>query len=281
VLPVRDDARNLAGQLGCLTEQRYEGAWEIVVADNGSTDDSRAVAVETARRAPRVTVIDASSRRGVCHARNEAAAAAKGDLLVFCDSDDEVGLHWLSSLVHAARKFDIVCGALDRDALNQGVERTWRDTSSMPDELPMALDYREYAVSGNCAIWRDVMDSLGGWNESYRACTDVELSWRALRAGKRLGFTADAVVRYRFRRTFAKLARQYFRIGRAEAQLFRDFRGDGLGRDGRGAARAWRSIVVRLPASLFSSAHRGDWVRVTARRLGRLWGSARAGVFFP
>jgi glycosyltransferase involved in cell wall biosynthesis len=281
VLPVRDDARGLNNQLGCLAAQQYDGAWEIVVADNGSTDDSRSVAVEAARRFPRLTVVDASSRRGVCHARNEAAAAATGDLLVFCDSDDEVGSNWLSALVHAASDADIVCGALDRDTLNQGAERTWRDTYASPDELPVALDFRPYAVSGNCAIWRDVLDSLGGWNESYVSCTDVELSWRALRAGKRVGFAADAVVRYRFRRTFARLARQYFRIGQAEALLYRDFRGEGLRRNGREAARSWRYIFVRLPQALFSASRRGSWVRVTARRLGRLWGSARAGVFFP
>jgi glycosyltransferase involved in cell wall biosynthesis len=280
VVPVRDDAGALASQLDCLASQQYRGAWEVIIADNGSTDGSIAVATGAAHRFPRLEIVDASTRPGACHARNRGAAAAKGDLLAFCDADDEVGSDWLASFASAARDYDVLGGWLDRDALNQGVERSWRPFADTPDRLPVALGFQPYALSGNCAIWRDVLEAVGGWNESYAACTDVELSWRALRAGKRVGFVPNAVVRYRFRARLEKLARQFFRLGRAEAQLYRDFRGDGLRRNGREALRSWAWIVVNVPRA-FSRSRRGFWVRVATRRLGRLWGSARAGVFFP
>lgn len=281
VVPTRSEARALATQLDCLASQQYSGNWEVVIADNGSNDDSVSVARRAAKRFHRLVIVDASSRPGACHARNAGSKAAKGDLLVFCDADDEVAPGWLAAMASAAGDYDLLGGWLDRDALNEGVERSWRPFRAASDDLPVALGFQPYAPSGNCAIWRDTLEAVGGWNESYRACTDVELSWRALRAGRRIGFVSNAVVRYRFRATLPGLARQFFRLGRAEAQLFGDFRVDGLRRNGREALLSWAWIAVNLPGGAFSRRRRGFWVRVTARRLGRLWGSARSLVFFP
>jgi glycosyltransferase involved in cell wall biosynthesis len=281
ILPVRNAVSAVGSQLACLADQDYQGAWELVIADNGSTDGSSAVAKANAGRLPRLVVVDASARPGVCFARNLGAQAASGDFLLFCDADDEVAPGWIAALTRGAPASDLVGGLLDPEALNDRPIRAWRQWPNSTERLPVALDFLPYVVSANCGIWRDVLDAVGGWNEAYRGCTDVELSWRSQLAGYRLGFAPDAVVRYRFRKTLRGLARQFFRIGAAESRLYRDFRGDGVRRHFREALRAWAWIAVNLPAAGGSRERRGSWVRMAARRFGRLAGSAHARAFFP
>jgi glycosyltransferase involved in cell wall biosynthesis len=86
VVPVRDGAGVLAGQLGALAAQEVPEPWEVVIADNGSRD--RLSEVVAARRAsvPGPRVVDASGRSGVNHARNAGARAARGDRILFCDA---------------------------------------------------------------------------------------------------------------------------------------------------------------------------------------------------
>ena len=90
VIPARNAARTLDAQLQALAAQRFPAEWEVLVSDNGSTDATRAVAVEWAGRIPLLRVIDASARPGASAARNLGAAAAHGELLLFCDADDVV-----------------------------------------------------------------------------------------------------------------------------------------------------------------------------------------------
>src|SRR5204862_175427 len=75
LIPVRNAARLLPDQLNALAAQDYDGPWEVVVADNGSSDGSASVARRLAGRLPSLRVVDASGRRGAGPARNAGAAA--------------------------------------------------------------------------------------------------------------------------------------------------------------------------------------------------------------
>jgi Glycosyl transferase family 2 len=79
IVPARDPAATIGGQLAALAAQRYEGSWEVIVADNGSADAT--VADRWIGRIPGLRVVDASGRRGASHARNVGIAASRGDFL--------------------------------------------------------------------------------------------------------------------------------------------------------------------------------------------------------
>jgi glycosyltransferase involved in cell wall biosynthesis len=280
VVCVRNEERYLPRQLGALAAQTYEGAWELVVVDNGSTDRTVAVAEAWRDRLPSVRVVDASAARGLNYARNRGAEAAAGDLLAYADGDDEAVEGWLDGLVSAAAEADLVAGPLDGEALNGHQPAEWIPPDPMT-ELPLGAGYLRYAPGGNCAVWADVAREVR-WNEDYTlgGC-DAEFSWRVGLAGGTLSFAPEAMMRRRNPVSLGELAVKYFRYGRAATMLYRDFRASGMPpSDVREAASLWRFILRRAPRAVTSYEFRGRWVRIAAGRLGRVVGSVRHRSFY-
>ena len=283
VVPAYNAAATLGEQLEALAAQRYDGDWEVVVVDNGSTDGTADLACRYAGRFPAFSVVDGGPRRGHSVPRNAGAQAARGELLAYCDADDIVAPGWLAAMAEAASHYDLVGGWLDVRPLNDETTRSWHQPWPR-DRLRSWL--LPYAVSANLAIWADVLSDLGGWSSEYEAGgEDTELSWRAQLAGYRLGFARDAVVHYRYRSGIWQTARQAYKIGVNCEHILRDYgflrdgdhkevhravAGDGDGSAlGRALGRtAW--LATRLPYLAGSRRHRGQWVSVAAEYLGRL-----------
>jgi glycosyltransferase involved in cell wall biosynthesis len=281
VIPARNAAGLLARQLRALAGQTYVGPWEVVIADNGSTDGTGEVVRTSAGGVPAVRLVDASRRRGINCARNEGARAARGDFLLFCDADDEVSPVWLGEMVKAASTADLVGGPLDRRTLNDPLTVAWR-WPSPEAALPVAHEFLPYAEGSNFGIWADVLQALGGWNEDYAGGgDDVELCWRAQLAGYRIGFATKAVIRYRHRPELRAMARQVFGYGFGDTKLYRDFRGRGLRRPNvRLRLREWGRLVGRAADLFHSRESRGAWVRDAAYWAGRVRGSLHHRVPF-
>lgn len=274
IIPARNAAGTLPEQLAALANQSYTGKWEIIVADNGSNDATRWVAEAWVDRVPALRVVDAAGSAGPGAARNAGAAAARGDLLAFCDADDVVAPGWLAALAEAARRYDIVAGALDDTGLNPPAVRAWRPARARA--LPRAGGFLPFAPSGNCAVWAEVFRATGGFDPAWRQSEDVEWSWRAQLAGYRLGFAPEAVVQYRYRRSAAAVLRQGFRVGYAAVRLQRRFAPVGLRRPPRSrAVRRWAWVAAQAPL-LLSPARRGLWLR----RFGEACGHATATLRF-
>jgi glycosyltransferase involved in cell wall biosynthesis len=277
VIPVRNGADTLGEQLRALDAQTYRGEWEIVVADNGSTDRTVAVATTWNHPGVELRVIDASQRPGSSWARNRGAEDARGDFLMFCDADDAVVPGWLDAVAVAARDYDAVTGPQDASEINAPEIIDWRTPRAR--RLPVA-DFLPYAPSCNLGVWADVYKRSGGFDERYPQAHDVEWSWRAQLAGFTLGFATDAVVHYRYRDTVRGVARQAYLSGLDSARLYHDYRSRGMRRRRLGSSlRVWAWLVVRLPY-LTVHERRGIWVRRAGEAWGRLRGSARFRVLF-
>jgi glycosyltransferase involved in cell wall biosynthesis len=291
VVPAYNAAATLAEQLEALAAQRYDGDWELVIVDNGSTDGTADLARRYRQRFKAFTLVDGGSRRGHSAPRNAGAIAARGELLAYCDADDVVASGWLQAMASAARYYDLIGGWLDARPLNDDATRSWHQPWPR-DQLRSWL--LPYAVSANLAIWADVLRDLGGWSSEYEAGgEDTELSWRAQLAGYRLGFAPDAVVYYRYRSGLWETARQAYAIGVHCEQILRDFtvlrdgshqvdRRTALDQadDAEGSAlsravgrAAW--LATRLPYLASSRRHRGQWISAAAEYLGRLTGAVR------
>ncbi|HWL35802.1 MAG TPA: glycosyltransferase [Frankiaceae bacterium] len=278
-IPSLNTRATIGEQLDALAAQTYDGAWEVVVLDNGSTDGSDVYVMEWASRLPGLRV-ERVAERGISNVRNAARRVARGDLLAFCDGDDVVVPGWLAALVAAAESYDVVGGVLDDTALNPPNVVRWR--GAIPrDALMVPLGYLPFAPGGNCAVWGDVIDALGGWDASYVAGSDdVDFAWRAQLCSYTVGFAPDAVIAYRYRADARGLYRQSFRYGRTEALLQRSF--PAAPRHGvRDLLRVWRGLLRKAPGLRRNDDDRVLLLREYAYHAGRLVGSAEQRTLLP
>ncbi len=272
VVPARNAAGVIEGQLAALAAQVVAEPWEVIVADNGSTDDTAAVVAAWADRLP-VRVVDASLRAGVNYARNTGAGAALGDRVLFCDADDEVESGWVSALAGGLRDHDGVGGRIDRRRFTD-VSRQ-RQGLVVSDGLTPWPGYLSFVTGANCGIRAEVLAALGGFDEEFsNGGDDVEISWRLQLAGYGLGFVPEAVVHYRERTHGRAAAKQSYGYGRQDPHLHRRFEAHGM--PGSGIVqglRSWGHLLVRAPSYVRTPAGRAQWIRSASRRAGRIAGS--------
>jgi glycosyltransferase involved in cell wall biosynthesis len=183
IIPVRNDARRLEHCLDSVKTGHHAGAGiELVVADNGSTDDSAAVA-----GAAGATVMSLPGMR-LGELRNRAVQAARGDVLAFVDADHEIGPDWVPAAVSVLSDDGVAAvGAPCRPPS----PATW--VQRLYDRLrrhPGGQEVVAWLGSGNMAVRRSAFEQVGGFDTSLETCEDVDLC-RKLRAhGYRL--VADA-----------------------------------------------------------------------------------------
>ena len=274
VIPARNGASTLAVQLDALAASEPPGvSFEVVVADNGSTDDTAEVARAYADRLP-IRVIDAGRSPGINVARNDGVAAALGQWILLCDADDEADRDWLRTMCSGfVEGHNLLGGVIDYSRLNSPEVQAWRGATKA--RVVAHLGYLPFAHGANLGFSRHVFDTIGGFDERFvGGGDDVDFCWRGQLAGFTLHEVPASVMHYRLRPTLGDLWRQYVKYGSSEAQLFQTFRHSGMNR------RPWRQVVQGLwwLISRFPFAaprpRRGAWVR----RAGLWWGRLRGSV---
>ena len=275
VMPVRNEAAHLAEQLAALAAQDYEGSWELVIADNGSTDDTPERAQAWAGRLP-LRVVDASARRGCGPAKNQGVAAAGGDALAFCDGDDVVAPGWLAAHADALEGADLVAGAIVFFGDERGVE-----DSPVPTRAPTLLGWLPYAQGANASVWREAFERVGGFPEHNPYAEDVEFSWLVQLADLTFAYDPAAIVRKRTRSGTRAQLRQAYRYGKCDVDLYSRYRDRGATRPAPASlTRTYLGLVARLPG-IASPGTRGRWAAQAGRRAGRIVASARRRAFLP
>lgn len=227
VIAARDAAGTLDVQLRALAAQRFDGPWEVIVADNGSTDDTVAIARSFSGRVPGLKIVDASARRGAAAARNLGATAARHPLLLFCDADDAAEPDWVAGLAHALADADAVAGGRRYDALNAAPHGPMDWPAPLFRKPP--LRHLAAASSHNLGIRAAVFRDVGGFDETLAAAEDVDLCWRLQLAGFTLAAAPAAVMQIRRRSGVVATWRQAISYARADAVLAARYEGVGRG----------------------------------------------------
>ncbi len=212
MIPARNSAEVLPQQLAALAAQDSEVPWEVVVADNGSTDATAAlVAAATSSFPVPLRLIDASRRRGANAARNEGIRAAAGTVVLFCDSDDVVDPGWVRAMIAGLDDAATAGGPLAFELLNAPATRL--RAFDRPSSIQRYRTF-EYALTANFGVRREVFDRVGLFDERFVLGFDeVDFGYRAHRAGFALHDVRDAVVHYRLRAGRRALVRQQYQYG--------------------------------------------------------------------
>jgi GT2 family glycosyltransferase len=177
IIPVLNNPKGLRR---CIEALRGQGlAFELIVVDNGSTDETCAVAELHADRVlicPKLTI-------GAL--RNQGAQVAKGQILVFTDSDQRPAEGWLASGLEALAREESAGMLGARYHAPEGsswVAKTW-DLQRRYSDVPGDIGWLQ---GGNLFVKRAAFERVGGFRTDLVASEDVDLSFRVRNAGFRV-----------------------------------------------------------------------------------------------
>jgi glycosyltransferase involved in cell wall biosynthesis len=176
IIPVRNDEKRLGRLLQSLNAQTIVA--ELIVIDNGSSDDSAKVAKEYGAQ----VFIYPGLRVGAL--RNRGVEASSGDVIAFVDSDHEVPADWIDSGVRALFASDAI-GAVGSHYLppvnSTWVQRVWGIHRLRGSREAEPVDW---LGAGNLIVRRIVFEQIGGFREDLVAAEDVDLCHRIRENGK-------------------------------------------------------------------------------------------------
>ncbi len=251
--------------LPSLASQTVGCAYELIVVDNGSSDDTAAVVKELARRSPRLRFL-IEPRPGPGHARHAGALAARGRVLLFMDDDMEAEPFLLAEHLRIHEREPGVCvlGQVISAPVRHPFARmmAWiydGPRMSLVGRTPSALD----CWGGHLSLERQTYFSVGGFDPALasRAAEDLGLGLKLVERGVPLRFAQNAVARHHFIARFPGGLTRAFRTGRAIGYLSTvhpSFRFPGL-RPSRCPAADWlREFVCRLAVLPVQPFDRGE-----------------------
>lgn len=200
--------------------------WEHIIVDDGSTDDTQAVADRAAAGDQRFRIIPTDGvGRGA--ALNRALGEASAPIVTILDSDDLAHprrVEAIGLLAERLHDFGVICG---RSSYLYGADSggTWE-----PLDVQSALQVRDVTAAtryGNpiahngSFMRRDLVLGLGGYDESRERQFDYDLWVRMVEAGFRLGRTPVQLHRHRIheRQSFERAARFSYLRSSASVQL--------------------------------------------------------------
>ena len=214
LIPCYNGADIIATQLEALAKQYWSESWEVIVADNGSTDDSLAIVEKYRNKLPHLRIVDASARRGQPYALNVGAQAATGDALAFCDADDEMAPGWVAAIGEALSRHDFVASRFEFRKLNAPWALEARScghgTCGQENGL-QKIGYPPYLpFAGGCGLGvkKSIHDAVGGFDEFLPYLHDVDYCCKIQFMGVELHFVPEAVMHVRCRHTFRGIFRQ-------------------------------------------------------------------------
>jgi GT2 family glycosyltransferase len=207
IIPHYNDLEGLRACIAGLRRQSFPFArMEVIVADNNSACGLEAVAAV----ADGCRVVHAPIQ-GAGPARNAGVAASTCDILAFIDSDCQPSSQWVEEGMRALRDYDFVGGEVEttaRDPDRPSAVEAW--------EMVFGFNFKRYILvegytgSGNMFVRRSVFEAVSGFRAGVSE--DMDWSYRARRAGYRLGYAPNAAVQHLARSQWSDLVHRWRRV---------------------------------------------------------------------
>jgi glycosyltransferase involved in cell wall biosynthesis len=195
LIPARNRERYIGNAVDSVLRQERR-VDEIIVVDDGSTDQTASVASSF----PQVQLIALQESRGSAGARNAAIAAARGDLLAWLDSDDVwLPNHTSTAVAMLERHPTAVVGFSNAEYFGER-EGPWPRVSVPQDEPFDALAFafrRTISTMSPAITRRETVLSIGGFDESLPSAVDFDLFLRLSLKGPFVS-TSRITTRYRW-----------------------------------------------------------------------------------
>jgi cellulose synthase/poly-beta-1,6-N-acetylglucosamine synthase-like glycosyltransferase len=204
LVPARNEAKVIARTLEHLCALDYpRKQLEIIIVDDGSTDDTGAIVTQFARRDRRVRCLPVPpslSGQGKSMALTAAVAAAKHELIAIYDADNRPEPASLRALVAAMVSDPDLAGAVGKfRTLNRRQNLLTRFINVEGLAFQWIVQAGRWALLGvtslpgtNFVLRRQVLNQVGGWDRNALT-EDAELTIRIYETGRRIRFVPRAV----------------------------------------------------------------------------------------
>ena len=218
IVITRNRASHLHQVLKSLIEQEIQGeAYEIILVDNNSVDDTASVVKEFNRAfGDRIEYVF-EPKIGMSKARNMGASVAKGEILVFIDDDAIASPNWLDNYDRLYKTFpDIVAWGGKIDLAFQSCRPKW-----LSDDLMIALSYLNtsdkeiilsfpaYPFGCNFSVKRECYMKIGGFIEDLRNSNEEKAFFNKLHINNyKVGYSPKALVYHQI--PLSRLREKYF-----------------------------------------------------------------------
>lgn len=194
IIPAFNAARTIGEALDSVLAQSWQ-AWEVIVIDDGSTDDTAAC---ISRYTDTRIRVHPQENRGLSAARNAGIERARGELIAFLDADDRILPSKLESQVrylNAHPEIGLVAGGALR------TDEQWRILHRAPGR-GRELNIADFALKNQfpvhaSIIRRSSLEKAGNFDEQLRAAEDWDIHCRLLLAGSRVTQLEEIVCEYR------------------------------------------------------------------------------------
>ncbi len=193
VIPAYNAEKTIAACLDSLMKQDYSGDYEVLVVDDGSADSTP----DIVSGYERVRLIK-QANAGPAAARNKGAAAAKGEIILFTDSDCVPEGNWIKEMVNPFKDNRDVVGVKGRYRTKQR-EATARFVQFEYEDKYRYMQkdkYIDFIDTYSAGFKGEIFLEMRGYDTEFPvACAeDVELSFRLSKKGYKMIFNPNAVV---------------------------------------------------------------------------------------
>jgi O-antigen biosynthesis protein len=190
--------------------------FEVIVVDDGSTDETAAIAREYPVRLIR------TANHGLSCARNVGLEHATGEIVAYTDDDARPDPHWLTFLATAfMNSHHVGIGGPNIAPPGDGrIADCVANAPGGPVHVLLTDDVAEHIPGCNMAFRKEHLHAIGGFDPRFRAAgDDVDICWRMQERGWTIGFSPAALVWHHRRNTVRAYWRQQICYGKAEALL--------------------------------------------------------------
>lgn len=193
IIPAYNAEKTIRGCLDSLMKQDYTEGYEVIVVDDGSTDSTSKIVSEY--KDVRFT---RQKNAGPAAARNKGASQARGDIILFTDSDCIPESNWITEMIKPFRNSSDIVGVKGRYKTRQReitakfVQLEYEDKYNYMQKN----DHIDFIDTYSAGFKKNVFLEMNGYDTEFPvACAeDVELSYRLSNKGFKMVFNPDAIV---------------------------------------------------------------------------------------